>query len=59
LKANSNNGLIIYGHEDPEIKQAIDELSYAGVPVVTIVSDVPETQRHAYVGRAIAYGIER
>ena len=50
LKANSNNGLIIYGHEDPEIKQAIDELSNAGIPVVTIVSDVPETLRRAYVG---------
>ncbi|CAN7248805.1 substrate-binding domain-containing protein [Phyllobacterium sp. LjRoot231] len=50
LKANSNNGLIIYGHEDPEIKQVIDELSEAGIPVVTIVSDLPQTQRRAYVG---------
>ena len=49
LKSRSN-ALIVYGQEHELIVDAIAEVTSAGKPVVTIVSDVPSAPRFSYVG---------
>ncbi|GGE17393.1 transcriptional regulator [Aureimonas endophytica] len=43
-------GLIAIGLDDPGVALAIDELAARGVPLVTLVSDVPGAARARYVG---------
>jgi len=43
-------GVILKAPDEPEIVDAIGRLHDAGIPVVTLVSDVPLSQRVAYVG---------
>ncbi len=49
LKSRSN-ALIVYGQEHELVVDAIAEVTSAGKPVVTIVSDVPSAPRYGYVG---------
>jgi LacI family transcriptional regulator len=44
------NAVIIYGQDHELIVEAIAEVTSAGKPVVTIVSDVPTAPRLSYVG---------
>ena len=43
-------GLGIMTTDHPSTRRAIAQLSEAGIPVVTIASDIPDTPRAAYVG---------
>src|SRR3954467_2954447 len=43
-------GVILKAPDDPEISEAIGRLHDAGIPVVTLVTDIPLSQRVAYVG---------
>lgn len=42
--------LIFMAIEHPKVRQVIDELIGAGKRVVTIISDLPTSNRHAYIG---------
>ncbi|MGP9497360.1 MULTISPECIES: LacI family DNA-binding transcriptional regulator [unclassified Halomonas] len=42
--------IIFMAIEHPKVRQVIDELVNAGKRVVTIISDLPTSNRHAYIG---------
>lgn len=44
------DGLAVMGLEHPVVREAINEVSRKGTPVVTIVSDVSRCERAAFVG---------
>ncbi len=44
------DGIAVVALDHPRVREAIDELSAAGVTVVTLVSDVPRAGRAHYVG---------
>jgi len=50
LLATNADALILYGQEHAAIIDAVTELTSKGVPVVTMVSDLPTSPRLAYVG---------
>ena len=50
LRATKANAVIAYAPEHPAIHDAIARLADAGVPVVTLISDVPAAPRLAYAG---------
>ena len=43
-------GVILKAPDEPEISDAIGRLHDAGIPVVTLVTDIPLSERLAYVG---------
>ena len=43
-------GVILKAPDEPEISDAIGRLHESGIPVVTLVTDIPLSQRVAYVG---------
>ncbi len=45
-----SRGVILKAPEAPEVNAAVLRLSEAGIPVVTLVSDLPFSKRVAYVG---------
>jgi len=44
------DGVAVVALDHPRVREAIDDLTAAGVPVVTLVSDVPRANRAHYVG---------
>ena len=44
------NGLVLYAQEHPLIHEAIEAAARRGVPVVTLLSDLPNSRRLAYAG---------
>lgn len=48
--ARTSDGVIAMGLDDPTVAAAIDAAVGRGVRVVTLVSDVPGSARHRYVG---------
>ncbi|MCQ4162492.1 substrate-binding domain-containing protein [Roseomonas sp. GC11] len=44
------DGVAVVALDHPRVRHAIDELAARGVPVVTLVSDVPSARRLHYVG---------
>lgn len=50
LVSTTCNAVIVYAQDDPMIRTAIDRLADRGVPVVTMISDLPGTKRLAYAG---------
>ncbi|WP_062210678.1 LacI family DNA-binding transcriptional regulator [Aureimonas sp. AU12] len=48
--AAAGDAVIAVGLDDPGVLAAIDAAQACGVPVVTLVSDVPGSARHRYVG---------
>jgi LacI family transcriptional regulator len=49
-KTNGSHGLILKAPDEGLINDSIAALSCAGVPVVTLVTDLPFSQRIAYIG---------
>lgn len=45
-----SNALIIHGQQEDVIVDAISACQAAGVPVVTLISDLPTSERYAYAG---------
>ena len=45
-----SRGVILKAPDAPEVNDAIARLSEAGIPVVTLVTDIPLSKRVAYVG---------
>ncbi len=50
LRSNLCDCVVIYAPDAPQIRDAVDDLSQAGVPVITIISDLPNSRRLAYAG---------
>ncbi|WP_294641668.1 LacI family DNA-binding transcriptional regulator [uncultured Aureimonas sp.] len=48
--ASEADAVITMGLDDPRVAEAIDAAVAGGVPVVTLVSDVPGSKRQRYVG---------
>jgi LacI family transcriptional regulator len=50
LRGSRADAVVLYGEDHPEVRAAIDELAAAGRPVVSMVTDVRQSRRLAYVG---------
>ncbi|OIJ64356.1 LacI family DNA-binding transcriptional regulator [Streptomyces mangrovisoli] len=50
IAARGTQGVILKAPDVPEIAAAVGRLAAAGIPVVTLVTDVPHSARLAYVG---------
>ena len=50
LRKRGSQGVILKAPDEPEVVEAVDRLVAAGIPVVTLVTDLPSSQRLAYVG---------
>lgn len=50
IRRRGSKGVILKAPEDQEITDAVGRLHDAGIPVVTLVTDLPLSQRVAYVG---------
>lgn len=50
IVATGSDGVLLKAPDDPLVAQAVDEVVAAGIPVLTLVTDLPTTGRHAYVG---------
>lgn len=50
LRATTCDAVVIYAQEHESIHAAIDRLHDRGVPVVTMISDLPQSARLAYAG---------
>jgi LacI family transcriptional regulator len=50
IAARGSHGVILKAPDVPEITAAVARLTAAGIPVVTLVSDLPSSGRRAYVG---------
>lgn len=50
IRARGSHGVLLKAHDHPSIVGAIDRLTDKGIPVVTLVTDVPMSRRLAYVG---------
>jgi LacI family transcriptional regulator len=48
--ADRPGGIILKASDEPEIAEAVNRVMAGGVPVVTLVTDLPRSQRLAYVG---------
>ncbi len=46
----NSDGIALIASEAPEVQAEIARLTTEGVPVLTLVSDLPRSSRHAYVG---------
>lgn len=50
IRRRGSMGVILKAPDDPDIVEAIGRLADAGIPVVTLVTDLPLSGRVAYVG---------
>ncbi len=50
IRARGSQGVVLKAPDVSEIAAAVDRLAQAGVPVVTLVTDLPGSRRSAYVG---------
>jgi LacI family transcriptional regulator len=50
IAKRGSNGIILKAPDTPEIIQAVAQLSDARIPVVTLVTDIPNSRRFSYVG---------
>ena len=48
--ADRPGGIILKASDEPGIVEAVNRVTASGVPVVTLVTDLPRSQRLAYVG---------
>lgn len=48
--AKGTQGIVLKAADEPLINQAVNQVTAAGVPVVTLVTDLPQSERIAYVG---------
>jgi LacI family transcriptional regulator len=50
IAARGSQGVLLKAPDLPEVDAAVDRLVAAGIPVVTLVTDLPRSRRLAYVG---------
>ncbi len=49
-RIRGSHGVVLKAQDQPEVADAVDRLTEAGVPVVTYATDVPTSSRCGYVG---------
>jgi len=49
-RRNGSHGIILKAPDEPEINAAVQAVTDVGVPVVTLVTDLPYSGRQAYIG---------
>jgi LacI family transcriptional regulator len=50
IRLRGSHGVVVKAPDAPVINAAVDRLEAAGIPVVTLVTDLPRTRRSAYAG---------
>jgi len=50
IRATKCDAIVVYAQEHDVIHAAVDEMFHRGVPVVTMISDLPNSSRLAYAG---------
>jgi len=50
IAKRGSQGVCLKAQDTPRIRAAVDALAMAGIPVVTLVTDIKDTHRIAYVG---------
>jgi len=50
LRRKGSHGVLLRGPDVPEVAEAAQRLAAAGIPVITLVTDIPGSGRLAYVG---------
>lgn len=50
VRRRGSHGVLLKAPDHPEVVAEVAELARAGVPVVTLVTDLPRSERQAYVG---------
>lgn len=50
IQERGSHGVVLKAPDHPRVAAQIDEMTAAGIPVVTLVTDVPLSRRSAYVG---------
>lgn len=45
-----SQGVVLKAADEPQVNLAVNQLTAAGIPVVTLVTDLPQSERIAYVG---------
>jgi LacI family transcriptional regulator len=50
IRRRGSHGILLKAPDHQLVARAVDELAAAGVPTVTLVTDVPDSRRVAYVG---------
>lgn len=50
IDANKVDGVAIFGPETPSVRDSVAQLKAAGISVVSLVADIPSSERDYYVG---------
>ncbi|OYO28906.1 LacI family DNA-binding transcriptional regulator [Janthinobacterium sp. PC23-8] len=50
IRKNGSNGVLLKAPDLPQVADAVAKLASAGIPVVTLVTDLPGSRRSTYVG---------
>ncbi|MEG0886504.1 MAG: LacI family DNA-binding transcriptional regulator, partial [Janthinobacterium sp.] len=50
IRKNGSHGVLLKAPDLPPVAEAVNRLAAAGIPVVTLVTDLPACARRAYVG---------
>lgn len=50
IRRRGSHGILLKARDLPSVAGMVDDLEAAGIPVVTIVTDIPNSARSAYVG---------
>lgn len=50
IRSRGTGGVVVKGPDVPAVREAVDRLEAAGIPVFTLVTDLSETRRLAYAG---------
>lgn len=50
IEARGSHGVFLKAPNDPQVIEAVARLSRKGIPVITLVTDLPKSDRLAYVG---------
>jgi LacI family transcriptional regulator len=50
IRLRGSDGVVVKAPDVPSVSNAIDRLEAAGIPVVTLVTDLPASRRSAYAG---------
>jgi hypothetical protein len=50
IKSRGTHGILLKAHDHPLVARAVDDLAAAGIPTVTLATDIPASRRVGYVG---------
>ena len=50
IKARGSHGICVKVRDTPPIKKALNELCNSGIPIITLVTDIKDIERMAYIG---------